>query len=209
MGRPSHLLRVRDKAPCRQPTWQSKIRPGIGKADLAQGSPTWTKTIVDCEARQRLMTPCRSILRLTSKGPDRTPPSSLTTFPTNANNLTHIVEPLQLAPWSAPQQMQPELPLTWEDQPMPQPDLDGQQHFSAEVRLGTLSTTDGRSMSPPRGSTPTSLELDTFSSDSADLLRAQLRRVNQRLDKVQKEFVKSKEELRESSKDGSPFVPEI
>ncbi|RZR86908.1 hypothetical protein BHM03_00014207 [Ensete ventricosum] len=120
-----------------------------------------------------------------------------------------IVEPLQPAPRSTPQQMQPELPLTWEDQPMPQPDLDGKQHFSAEVRLGTPSTTDGRSMSPPRGSTPTTLELDTFSSDSADLLRAQLRQVNQRLDKVQKEFVKSKEELGESSKDGSLFVPEI
>ncbi|RWW05152.1 hypothetical protein GW17_00031593 [Ensete ventricosum] len=84
--------------------------------------------------------------------------------------------------------MQPELPLTWEDQPMPQPDLDGQQHFSAEVRLGTPSTTDGRSMSPPRGSTPTALELDTFSSDSADLLRAQLRQVNQRLDKAVREL---------------------
>ncbi|RRT78139.1 hypothetical protein B296_00006519 [Ensete ventricosum] len=33
--------------------------------------------------------------------------------------------------------------------------------------------------------------------------------VNQRLDEVQKEFVKSKEELGESSKGGSPFAPKI
>ncbi|RRT81363.1 hypothetical protein B296_00005203 [Ensete ventricosum] len=42
-----------------------------------------------------------------------------------------------------------------------------------------------------------------------DSLRAQLRQVNPRLDEVQKEFVKSNEELRESSKGGSPFAPEI
>ncbi|RWV76799.1 hypothetical protein GW17_00062474 [Ensete ventricosum] len=53
------------------------------------------------------------------------------------------------------------------------------------------------------------LELDILSSDSVDSLRAQLPRVNQRLDEVQKEFIKSKEELGESSKGSSPFVPQI
>ncbi|RRT55075.1 hypothetical protein B296_00020725 [Ensete ventricosum] len=50
-------------------------------------------------------------------------------------------------------------------------------------------------------------ELDIISSDSTDSVREQLRQVNQRLDEVQREVVKSKEELDESSKGGSMFVP--
>ncbi|RWW63586.1 hypothetical protein BHE74_00029219, partial [Ensete ventricosum] len=53
------------------------------------------------------------------------------------------------------------------------------------------------------------LELDTLPSDSTDSLRAQLRNVNQRLDKVQKEVTKSKEEAGESLKGGSSFTPGI
>ncbi|RWW83400.1 hypothetical protein BHE74_00008094 [Ensete ventricosum] len=49
---------------------------------------------------------------------------------------------------------------------------------------------------------------DTLSFDSLDSLRAQLRLMNQYIDKIQKEFIKSKEELGESSMGGSPFVPE-
>ncbi|RRT79599.1 hypothetical protein B296_00005181 [Ensete ventricosum] len=52
-------------------------------------------------------------------------------------------------------------------------------------------------------------EPDAVSSDSTDSMREQLRQVNQRLDEVQREFVKSKEEVGETSKGGSPFVPEI
>ncbi|RWV96687.1 hypothetical protein BHE74_00014207 [Ensete ventricosum] len=52
-------------------------------------------------------------------------------------------------------------------------------------------------------------ELDIISSDSTDSVKEQLRQVNQRLDEVQREFVKSKEELDESSKGGSPFILEI
>ncbi|RZS14890.1 hypothetical protein BHM03_00046633 [Ensete ventricosum] len=40
---------------------------------------------------------------------------------------------------------------------------------------------------------------DTLSFDSSDSLRAQLRLMNQYIDKIQKEFIKSKEELGESS----------
>ncbi|RWV88106.1 hypothetical protein GW17_00049833 [Ensete ventricosum] len=50
---------------------------------------------------------------------------------------------------------------------------------------------------------------DTLSSDSTDSLRAQLCLVNQRIDDVQKEVIRSKDDLRESSTDGSPFIPEI
>ncbi|RRT84784.1 hypothetical protein B296_00002413 [Ensete ventricosum] len=50
---------------------------------------------------------------------------------------------------------------------------------------------------------------DIVSSDSTDSVREQLRLVNQRLDEVRKDFAKSKEEVGESSKAESPFVPEI
>ncbi|RWW62632.1 hypothetical protein BHE74_00030242 [Ensete ventricosum] len=52
-------------------------------------------------------------------------------------------------------------------------------------------------------------ESDVVSSDSTNSVREQLRQVNQRLDEVQKDFVKSKEEVGETTKDGSPFAPEI
>ncbi|RRT63993.1 hypothetical protein B296_00006458 [Ensete ventricosum] len=53
------------------------------------------------------------------------------------------------------------------------------------------------------------LDFDTLSTDTADSLREQVRRVHQRLDEVQKEVVKSREEVGESSKSGSPFTLEI
>ncbi|KAJ8485745.1 hypothetical protein OPV22_018230 [Ensete ventricosum] len=56
---------------------------------------------------------------------------------------------------------------------------------------------------------PTELNLDTLSTDSTDSLREQVRRVHQRLDEVQKEVLRSKDETGESSKGGSPFSPEI
>ncbi|RRT63201.1 hypothetical protein B296_00029994 [Ensete ventricosum] len=52
-------------------------------------------------------------------------------------------------------------------------------------------------------------DFDTLSSDTADSLREQVHQVHQRLDEVQKEVLKSKGEIRESSKGGSPFTPEI
>ncbi|RWV78432.1 hypothetical protein GW17_00060608 [Ensete ventricosum] len=50
---------------------------------------------------------------------------------------------------------------------------------------------------------------DIISSYLTDSVREQLRLVNQRMDEVRKDFAKSKEEVGESSKAGSPFVPEI
>ncbi|RZS28393.1 hypothetical protein BHM03_00061981 [Ensete ventricosum] len=52
-------------------------------------------------------------------------------------------------------------------------------------------------------------DFDTLSSNSVDSLREQVRQVYQRLDEVQKEVLKSKGEIGESSKGGSPFTPEI
>ncbi|RWW06101.1 hypothetical protein GW17_00030591 [Ensete ventricosum] len=55
----------------------------------------------------------------------------------------------------------------------------------------------------------TDSDLDTLSSDTANSLREQVRQVHQRLDEVQKEVLKSRWKMEESSKDGSPFTPEI
>ncbi|RZS25634.1 hypothetical protein BHM03_00058859 [Ensete ventricosum] len=52
-------------------------------------------------------------------------------------------------------------------------------------------------------------EPDVVSSDSTNSMREQLRQVNQRLDEVQRDFVRSKEEAGETTKGGSPFAPEI
>ncbi|RWW57600.1 hypothetical protein BHE74_00035593 [Ensete ventricosum] len=52
-------------------------------------------------------------------------------------------------------------------------------------------------------------EPDIISSDSTNSVREQLRQVNQRLDEVQRDFIRSKEEVGETNKGGSPFAPEI
>ncbi|RRT54067.1 hypothetical protein B296_00034218 [Ensete ventricosum] len=55
----------------------------------------------------------------------------------------------------------------------------------------------------------TSPDFDTLSSDIVDSLREQVRQVHKRLDEVQKEVLKSRGEIGESSKGDSPFTPEI
>ncbi|RRT72770.1 hypothetical protein B296_00011349 [Ensete ventricosum] len=52
-------------------------------------------------------------------------------------------------------------------------------------------------------------DFDTLSSDTADCQREQVRQVHQRFDEVQKEVLKSREEIGESSKGSSSFTPEI
>ncbi|RWW52332.1 hypothetical protein BHE74_00041250, partial [Ensete ventricosum] len=58
-------------------------------------------------------------------------------------------------------------------------------------------------------SVQTSPDFNTLSSGFADSLREQVCQVHQWLDEVQKEVLKSKGEIRESLKGGSPFTPEI
>ncbi|RWV88141.1 hypothetical protein BHE74_00047572 [Ensete ventricosum] len=55
----------------------------------------------------------------------------------------------------------------------------------------------------------TSPEPNVISSYSTNSVREQLCQVNQRLNEVQRNFVRSKEEVRETTKGGSSFVPEI
>ncbi|RZR98585.1 hypothetical protein BHM03_00027972 [Ensete ventricosum] len=68
-----------------------------------------------------------------------------------------------------------------------------------------LARSQSRSCDPVQNSP----DFDTLSFESANSLREQVRQVHQRLDEVQKEALKSKGEIRESLKGGSPFTPEI
>ncbi|RWW41159.1 hypothetical protein BHE74_00053370, partial [Ensete ventricosum] len=52
-------------------------------------------------------------------------------------------------------------------------------------------------------------EPDVVSSNLTNLVREQLRQVNQRIDEVQRDFVRSKEEVGETTKGRSSFTPEI
>ncbi|RWW51404.1 hypothetical protein BHE74_00042260 [Ensete ventricosum] len=89
------------------------------------------------------------------------------------------------------------------------PDVEAPQPRVAEVRPASPTPTPARSQSRSYNPAPTELNLDTLSTDSTDSLREQVRRVHQRLDEVQKEVLRSREEIGESSKGGSPFTPEI
>ncbi|RWW51134.1 hypothetical protein BHE74_00042555, partial [Ensete ventricosum] len=75
----------------------------------------------------------------------------------------------------------------------------------------TASQTPAPAWSQSRSCDPvqTGPDLDTLSFDTADSLREQVRQVHQRLDEVQKEVLKSRGEIGESSKGGSPFTPKI
>ncbi|RRT51411.1 hypothetical protein B296_00043190 [Ensete ventricosum] len=83
------------------------------------------------------------------------------------------------------------------------------QRRDAKVHAGSPTTALARSQSRSCDLIQTSPDFDTLSSDSADSLREQVRQVYQRLDEVQKEVLKSKGEVGESSKGGSSFTPEI
>ncbi|RZS00672.1 hypothetical protein BHM03_00030419 [Ensete ventricosum] len=79
----------------------------------------------------------------------------------------------------------------------------------AEAHAASPTPTPARSQSRSYNPVPTEPDFDTLSTDTADSLREQVRRVHQRLDEVQKEVLKSRGEVGESSKGGSPFTPEI
>ncbi|RZR75400.1 hypothetical protein BHM03_00056535 [Ensete ventricosum] len=89
------------------------------------------------------------------------------------------------------------------------PDVEAPQPQVAEARPASPTPMPARSQSRSYNPVPTELDLDTLSTDIADSLREQVRRVHQWLDEVQKEVLKSREEVGESYKGGSPFTPEI
>ncbi|RWW35385.1 hypothetical protein BHE74_00059687, partial [Ensete ventricosum] len=111
----------------------------------------------------------------------------------------------QSAPPAAPPQT--ESPMA-QDREIP-PDIEAPQPRVAEARPASPTPTPARSQSRSYNPAPTELDLDTLSTDTTDSLREQVRRVHQRVDEVQKEVLKSREEVGESSKSGSPFTPDI
>ncbi|RWV77633.1 hypothetical protein GW17_00061512 [Ensete ventricosum] len=79
----------------------------------------------------------------------------------------------------------------------------------AEAHAASPTSTPARSQSRSYNLVPTEPDFDTLSTDTVDSLREQIRRVHQRLDEVEKEVLKSREEVGESSEGGSPFTPKI
>ncbi|RWW65703.1 hypothetical protein BHE74_00026979 [Ensete ventricosum] len=82
-------------------------------------------------------------------------------------------------------------------------------HPLIEATIENQNASVSQPASRSRNVMRTPLEPDVVSSDSTNSVREQLRQVNQRLDEVQRDFVISKEEVRETTKGGSPFAPEI
>ncbi|RRT34872.1 hypothetical protein B296_00036595 [Ensete ventricosum] len=78
-----------------------------------------------------------------------------------------------------------------------------------EARATSSTPTSARSQSRSHNPIQTEPDFDTVSTDTADALREQVRRVHKRLDEVQKEVLKSRGEVEESSKGDSSFTPEI
>ncbi|RWW18651.1 hypothetical protein GW17_00017354, partial [Ensete ventricosum] len=118
--------------------------------------------------------------------------------------LVHSVAHQSAPPVVPPQTESPMAP----DRGIP-PDIEAPQPRVAEARPASPTPTSARSQSRSYNPALTELDLDTLSTDTTESLREQVRRVHQRLDEVQKEVLKSREEVGESSKGGSPFTPEI
>ncbi|RWW51679.1 hypothetical protein BHE74_00041943 [Ensete ventricosum] len=79
----------------------------------------------------------------------------------------------------------------------------------AEAQVASPTPAPARSHSRSYGLVQTGPNFDTLSSDTVDSLREQVHQVYQRLDEIQKDVLKSRGEIGESSKGGSPFTPEI
>ncbi|RWW44804.1 hypothetical protein BHE74_00049407, partial [Ensete ventricosum] len=83
------------------------------------------------------------------------------------------------------------------------------QRQATEARAASPTAAPAWSQSRSCDLVQTSPDFDNLSSDSPDSLREQVLQVHQLLDEVHKEVLKSKGEIGESSKGGSPFTPEI
>ncbi|RWW55948.1 hypothetical protein BHE74_00037371 [Ensete ventricosum] len=118
--------------------------------------------------------------------------------------LVHLMAHQSAPPAAPPQTESPMAP----NRGIP-PDVEAPPPRVAEVLPASSTPTSARSQICSYNPTPTELDLDTLSTHSTDSLRAQVRRVHQRLDEVQKEVLISREEIGESSKGSSPFTPEI
>ncbi|RRT62554.1 hypothetical protein B296_00010319 [Ensete ventricosum] len=91
----------------------------------------------------------------------------------------------------------------------PQPTEEVQALAVVEARAASPTTAPAPSQSRSCDPVQTGPDFDSLSSDTTDSLREQARQVHQRLDEVQKEVLKLRWEIGESSKGSSPFTPEI
>ncbi|RRT33400.1 hypothetical protein B296_00034336 [Ensete ventricosum] len=82
------------------------------------------------------------------------------------------------------------------------------QRQVAEAHTTSPTAAPARSQNRSCDPVQTSPDLDTLSFDTADSLREQVYQVHQRLDEVQKEVLKLREKIRESSKGSFPFTLE-
>ncbi|RWV92768.1 hypothetical protein GW17_00044824, partial [Ensete ventricosum] len=90
------------------------------------------------------------------------------------------------------------------------PEAEPPQPQVAEARAASPTPTPARSQSRSYNPISTEPNFDTLSTNTANSLREQVHRVHQRLDEVQKEVLKSRGEVGESSKgSSSPFTSEI
>ncbi|RRT36948.1 hypothetical protein B296_00028806 [Ensete ventricosum] len=94
-------------------------------------------------------------------------------------------------------------------EPRVPPEVEPPQPKVTEARAASPTPTPAPSQSRSYNPIQTEPDFDTLSTNTADSLREQVRRVHQWLDEVQKEVLKSRGEVGESSKGGSPFTPEI
>ncbi|RWW83268.1 hypothetical protein BHE74_00008227 [Ensete ventricosum] len=101
------------------------------------------------------------------------------------------------------------LPLQASSDPSMLDKLTREDCHLGEEPFGTRRPPPEHGASEDRPAPPSFPELDTLSFDSLFLFRAQPRQVNLRLDKVQKEFHRSKKERGEGTPGGPPFVQEI
>ncbi|RWW80984.1 hypothetical protein BHE74_00010648 [Ensete ventricosum] len=134
--------------------------------------------------------------------------------------LTGIIQAIvpyipQLA--QAPMHQRPDVPRQTLQQEAPQsrptqgehPGSGALHHPPIEATIENPNTSVSQPANRSRDVMHTPLEPYVVSSDSTNSVREQLRQVNQRLDEVQRDFVKSKEEIGETTKGGSPFAPKI
>ncbi|RRT84253.1 hypothetical protein B296_00015070 [Ensete ventricosum] len=205
-------LRIRAEPSCASPRSQHKVQQHFGARRRFRCRKSAHRTMQTESVSGRKLPPLHK--SSTSRAQVSFPLLGRETHSPSLQTTTAIIPHIpQVAQSTTPQHpthltVQPDLPTPREEPPIVRPDIEGLR-FPPEVRSGTPRATTSHSASDTRVPIPNVPEPDTLSSDSADSLMAQLRQVNRRLDEVQKEFVKSKEALGESSKGGSPFAPEI
>ncbi|RWW11341.1 hypothetical protein GW17_00025052 [Ensete ventricosum] len=131
--------------------------------------------------------------------------------PLVSNPVPFVVTAESVTPQSAPLATSPQMESSVAPNREIQLETEVLQRRAAKVHADSPVAALARSRSRSRDPVQASPDLDTLLSDSADSLREQVRQVHQRLDvvQVQKEVLKSKGEVEESSKGGSPFTPEI